>query len=98
MRWVVIAELLVVLGCAVAFAAIHGRRRPPDSPEERATWRQLLAMAVVVAMEAAALLLVGLGLWSPVMWPVLAAVYLAADVVMVRWLVLLVRARKVRSG
>lgn len=57
-----------------------------------------MAMALVVALEAAALLLVGMGLWSPVMWWVLAGVYAAADVVMVRWLVLLVRSRRASRG
>lgn len=99
MRWVVIVELLIVLVCALAFAVIHGRRRAPAaSATERATWRQLMAMAVVVAIEAALLVIVGLGWWSDAMWWVLAGAYFAADVVMIRWLVLLMRARRAADG
>jgi hypothetical protein len=92
MRMVLTAELALALVACVLFAVLQARTPRPASRLGRRTWWQLLTMAVVAATEFAVLLLVLHRVHWP--WWVLAAVYGAVDVVMVRWLLLRWRTRQ----
>src|SRR5690606_23249799 len=67
----------------LAFAVLHGLSRRPTDRGANRIWWQLLAMALVDAVELVVLLLVLYRVQWP--WQALVAVYAAVDVVKTRW-------------
>lgn len=88
MQLVLGAELGLALLVVLGFVVVHGA-----GPWRRtAAGRQLMVMAVVAASEFAVLLAVLYRVHLP--WLLLAVVYGAVDVVMIRWLLLRWRFRR----
>jgi hypothetical protein len=91
-RLALLAELALGVLAAAVFIVAHGRGPWRFTPEGR----QLMGMAVASGGELATLLAVLLG-WRPP-WLLLIAGYGLIDVVMVRWVWLLLRAQHRDSG